>query len=76
MTLNRQLGKMSVMPTNRMSLLANEVDEKIYLIGGMTGRPSSIVDLSEVYDVANDSWTTKKPIQYPVDSYASAVSRR
>jgi len=29
--------------------------------------------LNEVYDVANDSWTTKKPIHYPADSYASAV---
>jgi len=43
------------------------------LIAGETGGPSSIVALNEVYDVANDSWTTKKPIHYPVDSYASAV---
>jgi N-acetylneuraminic acid mutarotase len=61
------------MPTSRMSLSANEVDGKIYLIGGRTGGPSSIVALNEVYDVANDSWTTKKPIHYPVDTYASAV---
>jgi N-acetylneuraminic acid mutarotase len=61
------------MPTGRMSLSANEVNGKIYLIAGETGGPSSIVALNEVYDVANDTWTTKKPIHYPVDSYASAV---
>lgn len=63
----------TAMPTSRMSLSANEVDGKIYLIGGRTGGPSSIVALNEVYDVANDSWTAKKPIHYPVDAYASAV---
>jgi hypothetical protein len=56
-----------------MSLSANEVDGKIYLIGGQTGGPSSIVGLNEVYDVANDSWTIKEPLPYPVDSYASAI---
>lgn len=64
----------NAMPTSRMSLSANEVDGKIYLIGGQTGGPSSIVGLNEVYDVANDSWTIKEPIPYPVDSYASAVA--
>jgi hypothetical protein len=64
----------NAMPTSRMSLSANEVDGKIYLIGGQTGGPSSIVGLNEVYDVANDSWTIKEPIHYPVDSYASAVA--
>ncbi len=63
----------TAMPTSRMSLLASEVDGKIYLIGGRTGGPSSIVALNEVYNIANDSWTTQKSIQYPVDSYASAV---
>lgn len=63
----------TAMPTGRMSLTANEVDEKIYLIAGRTGGPYSTVALNEVYDVANDSWTTKKPIPYPVVGYASAV---
>jgi N-acetylneuraminic acid mutarotase len=63
----------TAMPISRMILCANEVDGKIYLVGGMTGGPSSIVALNEVYDVANDSWTTRKPIPYPVDGYASAV---
>jgi len=63
----------TAMPTSRMSLLANEFDGRIYMIGGRTGGESSIVALNEVYDVASDSWTTQKPIHYPVDSYASAV---
>jgi N-acetylneuraminic acid mutarotase len=45
----------TAMPTSRMSLCANEVNGKIYLIGGRTGGPSSIVGLNEVYDVENDS---------------------
>ena len=61
------------MPTSRMSLSANEVDGKIYLMGGRTGGPSSIVALNEVYDIATDSWTTKRSMHYPVDAYASAV---
>jgi hypothetical protein len=60
-------------PTARMSLCANEVDGKIYLIGGRIGGPDSIVGVNEVYDVATDTWTTKKPLYNPVDDYASAV---
>lgn len=63
----------TAMPTSRMHLCANEVNGKIYLIGGRTGGPSSIVGLNEVYDVVNDSWTTKTPLYNPVDGYASVV---
>jgi N-acetylneuraminic acid mutarotase len=62
------------MPTNRNELEANVVNSKIYLIGGRTGGQFTTVGLNEVYDIANDSWTTTKPIPYPVVSYASAVS--
>ncbi|MDR0493856.1 MAG: hypothetical protein LBH74_09510 [Nitrososphaerota archaeon] len=61
------------MLTARSSLCANEVDGKIYLIGGRTGGPSSIVGINEVYDITTDTWTTKKPLHNPVDAYASAV---
>jgi N-acetylneuraminic acid mutarotase len=61
------------MPTARSSLCANEVDGKIYLMGGQTGGSYSIVGLNEVYDVAADRWTTKEPLYNPVDDYASAV---
>lgn len=63
----------TAMPTSRMSLYANEVDGKIYLIGGQTGGPNSIVDLNEVYDVATDSWTSMEQSPYAVCAYGSAV---
>ncbi len=63
----------TAMSTSRMHLCANEVNGRIYLIGGRTGGPSSIVGLNEVYDVVNNSWTTKTPLYNPVDGYASAV---
>jgi N-acetylneuraminic acid mutarotase len=66
------------MPTSRFDLTASVVNGKIYLIGGSTGAtqvpPSEgTVGMNEVYDVANDSWTTKEPIPYPVQGYSSAV---
>ena len=61
------------MPTNRTQLNANVVNGKIYLIAGRTGGQKSTVALNEVYDIASNSWTTKKSIPYPVVGYASAV---
>ena len=64
------------MPTNRSALCANVVDGKIYLIGGLETPVSSgpnVSVLTEVYDPATDSWTTKKPIPTGVYYYASAV---
>jgi N-acetylneuraminic acid mutarotase len=60
------------MPTARSNLCANEIDGKIYLIGGsQTG--AAVVGVNEVYDVATDTWITKKPLNNPVHAYASAV---
>ena len=66
------------MPTPRADLGANLVNDKIYLIGGK--KYSSIApyynetNINEVYDPANDSWSTKTPIPTPVQGYASAVA--
>ena len=65
------------MPTPRADLSANIVDDKIYLIGGK--RYSNInpffneTNINEVYDPANDIWTTKTPIPTAVQGYASTV---
>lgn len=62
--------------TKRMSLQANVVDEKIYLIGGrMPAGLYQIVPSSsnDVYDPATDSWSQMAPIPVPVMGYASAV---
>jgi N-acetylneuraminic acid mutarotase len=65
------------MPTPRADLSANLVNDKIYLIGGK--KYSSITpffnetNINEVYDPANDSWTTKTPVPLPIQGYASTV---
>jgi N-acetylneuraminic acid mutarotase len=65
------------MPTPRADFSANVVDDKIYLIGGK--RYSSIepyfkeTDVNEVYDPANNSWSTAKATPNAVYGYGSAV---
>lgn len=68
------------LPENRAYLSANVVDDKIYLIGGLSavspgtgGNSSIIANTTLIYDPARDSWTTKAPISTPVFYYASAV---
>jgi N-acetylneuraminic acid mutarotase len=58
----------AAMPTARIGLQANVVDDKIYLIGGYPNRT-----FNEVYDPATDSWTTKAPMPTVASYYASAV---
>jgi N-acetylneuraminic acid mutarotase len=64
------------MPTPRCSLSANVVDGKIYLIGGdvQNAYTTNSVNINEVYNPANDSWTEAAAIPYAVDNYASAVA--
>jgi N-acetylneuraminic acid mutarotase len=65
------------MPTPRADLSANIVGDGIFLMGGK--RYSNVrpffneTNINEVYDPANDSWTTKTPIPMAVQAYASAV---
>jgi hypothetical protein len=54
------------MPTPRTQFEANVVNDKIYVIGGSS-------NLNEIYDPANDSWTTKAAMPIGVTLYASAV---
>lgn len=64
------------MPTARVSLGANTVNDKIYLIGGYNNTDYAsimISDLNEVYDPQTDTWSTKTPPPNPVYNYASAV---
>ncbi len=65
-------------PTSRRGLGANVVNGKIHLIGGFVPHSSSstgfsILSLNEVYDPANDSWTTKAAVPTAVSSVTSAV---
>lgn len=67
------------MPTPRSSLDANVVDDKIYLIGGMKYgaavpfNPDQYAYENQVYDPANDVWSTKTPIPNGTYGYASAT---
>jgi N-acetylneuraminic acid mutarotase len=68
------------MPTSRDWIEANPVDGKIYVTSGRTHiTVNSVIyhhvrtNVTEVYDPATDSWTTKQPIPYPVIKGASAV---
>jgi N-acetylneuraminic acid mutarotase len=65
------------MPTPRADLTANVVNGKIYLIGGMQYSSKSPfyveANLTEVYDLATNSWSTAAPMPLAVYGYASAV---
>jgi N-acetylneuraminic acid mutarotase len=75
----------TAMPTPRHGLDANVVNGRIYLISGLipwSDFPNVNIDLyttykltniTEVYDPATDTWTTKTPIPNAVSYYASAV---
>ena len=65
-------------PTNsaRISLQANVVDSKIYMIGGRM--PAGLYQIftsssNDVYDPETDSWSRMAPVPVPVMGYASAV---
>jgi|WetSurMetagenome_2_1015567.scaffolds.fasta_scaffold167469_2 hypothetical protein len=75
----------TAIPTPRHFLDANVVNGKIYLISGDVpddrwAKSSAIsysnyklTNVTEVFDPASDSWTTKAPIPRAVSFYASAV---
>ena len=53
----------SQIPTPRAGACACVVDNKIYLIGGITGSPGySDLAANEMYDPLTDTWTTKAPL--------------
>ena len=65
------------MPTPRAYLSANVVDGKIYLIGGEEYSNTSPyyqqTNVNEVYNPANNTWTTATAIPTGVYGYASTV---
>lgn len=71
----------TAMPTPRHDLDANVVNGKIYLISGLVQHrwfPNvkgtyELTNITEVYDPATDTWTTKAPIPNAVHDYASTV---
>ena len=65
------------MPTPRSDLSASVVNDKIYLIGGK--KYSNLnpyfnqTNINEVYDPANDSWSTKTSVPIAIYGYESAT---
>ena len=62
-------------PTPRGGACACVVDNKIYVIGGITGSPGyTDLAVNEVYDPLTDTWETKSPLpQLQGDIYPAAV---
>lgn len=53
---------------------ANIVNGEIYVISGYNyPGASQLLGINQVYNVDNDSWSTKASIPYPVSAYASTV---
>jgi N-acetylneuraminic acid mutarotase len=69
------------MPTSRGAMSAAAVNGKIYVVGGGTATSpervsadgTDVVDVIEIYDPANNSWSTGAPMPYAVQYYASAA---
>ena len=57
------------MPTARGALTAQEIDGRIYAIGGATS--SAILATNEAYDPITDSWETLEPMPTPREHLAS-----
>ena len=60
------------MPTPQLSIQANAVNGKIYVIGGYIN-DTFASDLNQVYDPKSNSWSTQTPIPIGVCDYTSAV---
>jgi hypothetical protein len=66
----------STSPKALITQIANVVDDKIYLMSGLTPAAYGVWSPSEEtfeYDPVNDSWSTMAPIPTPVGAYASTV---
>jgi len=65
------------MPTPRADLTANVVGDKIYLIGGKiysnTSPYYSQTDITQVYDIKTNTWSTNTSMPIALQGYASAV---
>jgi N-acetylneuraminic acid mutarotase len=65
------------MPTPRSDLSASVINDRIYLIGGKKYSNTSPyfieTKINEVYDIANNSWTTKASIPTATFGYGSAT---
>lgn len=55
---------MAAMPTPRGFFSLSEVNGSLYAIGGGGRGEDRFLNVNEVYDVANDSWTTKAPLPF------------
>ena len=65
------------MPTPRSDLSASVVNDKMYLVGGVKYSSAapyfSETSITEVYNIAADTWSTGTPLPRAVSGYSSAV---
>jgi N-acetylneuraminic acid mutarotase len=76
-TISNTWETVASMPTPRADLSANIVDGKIYLMGGKTyssGMPNySQTNITQVYDVETNTWSTNTSMPIALQGYASTV---
>ena len=62
------------MPTPRTELLADGIDAKIYVMGGVDYAKNSQLDTVEIYDTARNEWTSDaEPMPLPIDHGAAVA---
>ena len=65
-------------PVKRCSAIAEQVDGKIYLIGGLepmeNGRGTRVTGLNQMYDPASNTWTARSPMPTTRNHAASGVA--
>lgn len=62
------------MPTPRTELLADDIGEKIYVMGGVDYSKNGQVGKVEIYDTTKNEWTSDaKPMPIPIDHGAAVA---
>jgi N-acetylneuraminic acid mutarotase len=61
------------MPTNRTEIVSEKIGDKIYVIGGADYLKDGIMNVVEIYDPINNTWTQSTPLPISID-HTAAVS--
>ncbi len=61
------------MPTNRTEIVSEKIGDKIYVMGGADYLKNGIMNVVEIYDPINNTWTQSTPLPISID-HTAAVS--
>lgn len=59
------------MPTNRTEITSEIIDNKIYVLGGANYLKDGIMNVVEIYDPSNNTWTQATPLPIAIDHTAT-----